>query len=342
MRLWIQKSLACVPSAAALGLLVETTAVASSEPLTFHLPATLSTAAEDRPQLQSGELEQPIAVTFQLPLVEPPLRLTEHLLQIPSIPIRRLSVPPGAPPISTETGYLPPPPSWPADAAMADSSPTLQSLFREGPQSLAARAVGSAEGTRTPEGRYTLAYYGHIDPGNGAWNLGSFSYQHGAATPEVADHLQLQRLRDQAETLQALAQAKEMQLTLGELLNGIDLANQAPRAALDRGGYIDWLHHAQQMGLEEEAAIAWARTRSFLDPDSGRWNAPGLNNDVRTISADQERRQQAIARAVAADSALITSKQLSEELNSPEPTQATSMEAIVDIAINLDLDMPDP
>ena len=58
MRLWIQKSLACVPSAAALGLLVETTAVASSEPLTFHLPATLSTAAEDRPQLQSGEKAQ--------------------------------------------------------------------------------------------------------------------------------------------------------------------------------------------------------------------------------------------------------------------------------------------
>ena len=93
--------------------------------------------------------------------------------------------------------------------------------------------------------------------------------------------------------------------------------------------------------LEEEAAIAWARTRSFLDPDSGRWNAPGLNNDVRTISADQERRQQAIARAIAADSALNTSKQLSEGPKPPEPTQATSIETIVDIAINLDLDTPD-
>jgi hypothetical protein len=78
-------------------------------------------------------------------------------------------------------------------------------LFEGGSDSLVARAVGSAEGTRTPEGHRNPAYYGHVDPGNGVWNLGSFSYQHGASSPEEADAKQLARLRQQAQVLQQKA-----------------------------------------------------------------------------------------------------------------------------------------
>lgn len=174
----------------------------------------------------------------------------------------------------------------------------LDHLFAGGANSLIARVVGSAEGTRTAAGDRTPAYYGHVDPGNGAWNLGSFSYQHGASSPEEADERQLQRLLQQAQQLQQRAQAFGLTLSLKEALNGIDLANQAPMAALERGGYIDWLAEARQLNMPTEEAIVWARTRSFLDPDTQQWNAPGLGNTVHSITQDQERRMRAIARAL--------------------------------------------
>jgi hypothetical protein len=196
----------------------------------------------------------------------------------------------------------------PAEAVVADSglaepihsaSKFLDALFAGGADSLVARIVGSAEGTRTADGKRTRAYYGHTDPGNGVWNLGSFSYQHGAKTPEEADQKQIKRLRTQAEALHQKAIVLGLELSLEEKLNGIDLANQAPKAALDRGGYIDWLVNARRMGLRGEEAVLWARTRSFLDPDTQQWNAPGLGNTAASISRDQERRLKAIARALA-------------------------------------------
>lgn len=196
--------------------------------------------------------------------------------------------------------------------AVAKAEPTVEvtpfkysfdnfySLFEGGTESLVARAVGSAEGTRTPEGHRNPAYYGHADPGNGVWNLGTFSYQHGAASPEEADDKQLRRLQTQTEKLRQIALHQGLQLSQEELLNGIDLANQAPLAALDRGGYIDWLKEAHGLGMQGAEAIVWARTRSFIDPDTQRWNAPGLGNNVYSISHDQERRANAISRAIAA------------------------------------------
>lgn len=189
-------------------------------------------------------------------------------------------------------------------------------LFEGGTESLVAKAVGSAEGTRTPEGHKTPAYSGHVDPGNGVWNLGSFSYQHGANSPQEADEKQLKRLQAQAKVLRRKAEAKGMSLSLQEELNGIDLANQAPMAALARGGYVDWLEQAHKMGLKGSEAVIWARTRSFLNPDTGRWNAPGLGNNVHSISHDQERRFLAIARALEIHQQNTASDQ------QPEPLQA--------------------
>ncbi|WP_008317872.1 hypothetical protein [Leptolyngbya sp. PCC 6406] len=197
-----------------------------------------------------------------------------------------LPVPPAEVPGSPQTEVPPPPMSFPVAV-----------LFAGGSESLVARAVGSAEGTRTAEGHRTPAYFGHVDPGNQVWNLGSFSYQHGAQTPEEADQRQLDRLQHQTQVLRHQAAAKGLTLSVLEILNGIDLANQAPLAALDRG-YIDWLDQARRLNLGEAEGILWARSRAFLDPDTGRWNAPGLGNSVESISQDQERRQQAIASAL--------------------------------------------
>lgn len=171
-------------------------------------------------------------------------------------------------------------------------------LFGGGVNSLVSKAVGSAEGTRTPTGGYTSAYYGHVDPGNGVWNLGSFSYQHGAASPEEADNKQLKRLQRQMIELRRQAKKNSFSLSLLEELNGIDLANQAPLAALDRG-YIDWLSVAKQQSMDSQSQIVWARTKAFLDPDTGYWDAPGLGNHWDAIYRDQQRRYDAIARALA-------------------------------------------
>lgn len=170
--------------------------------------------------------------------------------------------------------------------------------FAGGSDSLVARIVGSAEGTRTPDGRYTGAYFGHNDPGNGVWNMGTFSYQHGAETPEEADRKQLDRLKSQTQVLTQKAADKGIELTFEEKLNGIDLANQSPLAAIGRVGYIDRLAEARQLGLTGEEAIVHARTRSYINPDTNRWNAPGLGNTAEGVTRDQTRRMNAISQAL--------------------------------------------
>jgi hypothetical protein len=173
-------------------------------------------------------------------------------------------------------------------------------IFQNGSESLVARTVGSAEGTRHWSGDRTTAYYGHVDPGNGVWNLGTFSYQHGASSPEEADRKQLQRLKRQGSQLKEQAAKLGVELSLEEKLNALDLANQAPLAALDRGGYIERLAQARRLEMTGEEAILWARTYAYLDPDTRAWNAPGLGNNIQSISRDQERRIGAISKALKA------------------------------------------
>ena len=170
-------------------------------------------------------------------------------------------------------------------------------IYEGGSDSLVARVIGSAEGTRTASGERTQAYYGHTDPGNGVWNMGTFSYQHGARSPQQADKKQLRRLQKQGNKIAKQAEQAEITMTLGEMLNGLDLANQAPRAALERGGYVDRLAEAREQGMQNSEAIVWARTYSYLNPDTQRWNAPGLGNTLPSIQRDQHRRHDAVARA---------------------------------------------
>ena len=171
-------------------------------------------------------------------------------------------------------------------------------IYEGGSNSLVARTVGSAEGTRKSNGERTKAYYGHVDPGNGVWNLGTFSYQHEASSPEDADEKQLKRLQRQEHQLKEKAAQWKVPLSIEVRLNGLDLANQAPLAALDEGGYIERLAEAYANGKSGEAAIVWARTQAYFDPHKQAWDAPGLGNNRYSIQRDQERRMAAIDSAL--------------------------------------------
>jgi len=174
----------------------------------------------------------------------------------------------------------------------------LDAVFEGGTDSLVARAVGSAEGTRTPTGAFNPAYNGHTDPGNGVWNMGTFSYQHGAKTPAEADQKQLQRLQSQTQVLKRRAAKHNLNLNLEETLNGVDLANQSPLASIGRVGYIERLVEARNMGYTGFESIVVARTRSYINPDTQRWNAPGLGDTLESITRDQRRRANAVAQAM--------------------------------------------
>lgn len=172
-------------------------------------------------------------------------------------------------------------------------------IFEGGSNSIVARTVGHAEGTVGADGSKTRAYFGHVDHGNGAWNVGSFSLQGaGIKSPEQADAYQLSRLKRQAKEIDRLAQAAGIKLSIEERINGVDLANQAPKAALDPGGYVARLKQARANGLTGSAAVLEARTYSYINPQTDQWEAPGLGNREDSVRHDQDRRRAAIARVL--------------------------------------------
>lgn len=234
------------------------------------------------------------------------------------------------------------PPSSPLPTAPVPVSPSVKpDLFTGGSNALVARTVGHAEGTRSADGSKTLAYYGHTDPGNGVWNLGSFSFQHcreyRCTTPAEADHHQLKRLEQQAKMLGQRAKSLGIEMTLLEELNGIDLANQSPLAALGNPGYTEWLKQAHGKGLRGAEAVLWARVQSYWDPALNDWNAPGLGNREDSITHDQDRRLQAIARALTA-----YQRQIAAKYPPPNPLAKTATSqhqaAIAELIIFQDLD----
>lgn len=206
-------------------------------------------------------------------------------------------------------------PSPPQEATIAESkSPgrahaaSQKHIFEGGSESLVARTVGAAEGTRGADGSKTPNYYGHIDPGNGVWNRGTFSYQFGNQenlSPDEADRRQLAKIKRIHESI-LLPKAEKYgvaPLTIAEEINGIDLINQAPLTVTEEGGYIERLAEIKQKGLSGEAAILEARVLSFWNPAEGGWDAPGLRayDDIskeESIRRDQDRRMSMISKAL--------------------------------------------
>ena len=141
------------------------------------------------------------------------------------------------------------------------------------------RAIGHAEGTRDANGNPTTAYYGHTDPGNRAHNLGSFSYQHGAASPKEADRKWLEVL-DKAKTeinQQALDKFNQP-LSNAAMVAALDAYTQSPDAA--KNYFIEALVSADP----SEDELVSARITALNKSRAKLGGAP-LN-----VSADQRRR----------------------------------------------------
>jgi hypothetical protein len=180
----------------------------------------------------------------------------------------------------------------PSTSLAYTQSSRLANPFEGTVYSRLAVAIGAAEGTRTTDGGKTSAYYGHVDPGNGVWNWGSFSFQHCAearyrcASQWEADIYQLRRIQSFAWDY-----LRNYELTELEFVNAADLFNQAPLAAYD---FMQWLEHAKSKGLVGEKAIHYARVMSFTNK-WGNLDAPGLGNSWERVRADQQRRMDRIA-----------------------------------------------
>ena len=150
-------------------------------------------------------------------------------------------------------------------------------------------AIGINEGTRTPNGGYTKAYYGHRDPGNGAWNLGTVSGQQGGS-PQSSDQRWAGILTQTAISVAPiLARVGLPQNTAGFqriLFNVLDLKVQAPAAVPD---FLKRLPQIVRQGATIES-IAKARADSFINPATGRLEAGGFGNNYQTLLRDQRSR----------------------------------------------------
>lgn len=186
-----------------------------------------------------------------------------------------------------------------------------------GSNAAAAIVIGSAEGTRRPDGGFTRAYGGHSDPGNAAHNRGSFSYQHTASSPADADRRQLQTLQGQLPTYEAAARRAGLDPANARLASAfLDLYNQSPSAAgrlLNQLGTL----HGQPI---DTAHLTNLRVNSFVDASTGErfrlagggQAGSGFENIARNqlgrapteaevqavIRADQQRRTDAVETAL--------------------------------------------
>jgi len=132
-------------------------------------------------------------------------------------------------------------------------------------------AIGIAEGTRTANGGYTKAYYGHRDSGDGNWNRGTVSGGRGSnASPQQVDRQWMAKLTSKAMAVAPLLQRVGLRPgTQGWnrlMFNILDLEVQSPLA---NQGFIRKLPQIIQQGATVEA-IAKARADSFFNPATGR------------------------------------------------------------------------
>ena len=142
-------------------------------------------------------------------------------------------------------------------------------------------SIGASEGTRNKNCNPNKAFYGHDDPGwsGKCQNLGTFSYQHCAASPEEADQKWLPVLRKTENNMQAEAKEKfGTYLSPKAIAAGLDSHTQSPNAATY---YLDYLTTADPSFDQ----ILQARIKA-LNKSRSRLGGPANFN----VSADQRRR----------------------------------------------------
>jgi len=129
-------------------------------------------------------------------------------------------------------------------------------------------SIGLNEGTRTSDGGFTDAYFGHTDPGDGASNRGTVSAR--AGTPEEADQNWKGILKDTRS--QYKNTLVDMGIPVGSnnyqvlMFNILDLRVQAPAAVPD---FVDKIPSIIQSGVSAES-IGAARADSYINPATGK------------------------------------------------------------------------
>jgi hypothetical protein len=152
--------------------------------------------------------------------------------------------------------------------------------------------IGVSEGTRTANGGYTKAYYGHSDPGDQNYNRGTVSGgRNSSASPEMIDQKWMgiltnmqQRMRPQLIVLGLMPGTQGYNRVMFNLM---DLTVQSPKAAQDFAGSL--FGTVREGGFTIEA-IAKARADSFINPETGRLEASGFGNNYQTLLKDQRSR----------------------------------------------------
>ena len=129
-------------------------------------------------------------------------------------------------------------------------------------------SIGLNEGTRTSDGGFTDAYFGHTDPGDGASNRGTVSAR--AGTPEEADQTWKGILKDTRS--QYKNTLVDMGIPVGSnnyqvlMFNILDLRVQAPAAVPD---FVAKIPQIIQSGVSAESVGA-ARADSYINPATGK------------------------------------------------------------------------
>ena len=134
-------------------------------------------------------------------------------------------------------------------------------------------AIGIAEGTRTPDGGFTKAWFGHGDPADGNYNRGTVSGGRGPTrgmTPEQVDNYYMKELTGLAlavaPVLQQYGLKPNAQIWHRTIFNYLDLHVQSPAAARD---FLRKIPEAIKAGGQIEA-FAKIRADSYRDPATGR------------------------------------------------------------------------
>jgi hypothetical protein len=168
------------------------------------------------------------------------------------------------------------------------------------------RIIGLAEGNRTPNGGVTDAYYGHVDPGNGAWNVGNYSVNNAyyeVSSPEDADQQYHSILQAEAEYVAPIMEAAG--LDPGNVLlmaSYLDVWNQSPLMARD--GFLAALPYLGENGITPDTML---QVRIYAGDEGvgpgfnpmGRAH-PTLWTDMRGHIADQTRRMGEVVKAMKA------------------------------------------
>ena len=135
--------------------------------------------------------------------------------------------------------------------------------------------IGNAEGNRRANGDKTDHYYGHRDPGDGKWNIGSFSYSNDrkgakqAKSPEDADRIQLGRLYANKDVYAAAMKKAGLDPNNALLATVyLDMFNQSPTSA-ELLLKPDNLKYLKDNGITIETMKEW-RYRGFINPETGK------------------------------------------------------------------------